>query len=110
MSFGQQGSRPHALYWQNPVNSQPMAPPLALSWQHTMWIEQHCIVPSGQGASWLPAEVSHCGTGTMQQELAPSHSRDPDGQPQSCPPFMQAAPGKQQKSPHVPGWSAGHAQ
>jgi hypothetical protein len=46
----------------------------------------------------------------MQHELAPSHCFVPDGQPQSCPPFMQGAPGRQQKSPQVPGWSPGHSQ
>ena len=40
-----------ARYWQNPVNWQPIAPPFALSRQHTMFFEQHLVVPSGHAAN-----------------------------------------------------------
>jgi hypothetical protein len=37
-------------HWQNPTNWQPIAPLLALSWQHTTLLEQQRCVPSGQPA------------------------------------------------------------
>ena len=38
-------------YSQKPENSQPIAPPLALSWQHTMCTEQQSSDPSGHFAA-----------------------------------------------------------
>jgi hypothetical protein len=76
-------------YSQNPENSQPMAPPLALSWQQSMFGEQHWSGPDGQcmdtvfGSLHDPPPLLLPPLATGQQPAVVLHCSWPGGQPQS---------------------------
>jgi hypothetical protein len=86
-------------YWQNPENSQPIAPPFIESLQQTMWTEQHRLVPSGQEAAYW--EASQVGVGGGGQAPLWQPGADSPGH------WRQVSVAAQQEPLHQVGSSGG---